>query len=247
MTDRPTFRAASYNIRKCVGLDWRRDAARTIGVIAELRADIVALQEADKRLGQRPAAICAEALARETGLVPLALAANDHSIGWHGNAVLVDPGFTLEEYERLDLPGLEPRGAVMADLSRGGATLRIVATHLGLTRRHRRRQLGAIRTALAARPARATLILGDFNEWSAQRGMEPLENAFTVLAPGQSFHSARPLAGLDRIAHCERLELRKCGVFQSPTARRASDHLPIWGDFRLTHPGDEGADHSSPA
>ncbi|MGB0968912.1 MAG: endonuclease/exonuclease/phosphatase family protein, partial [Halocynthiibacter sp.] len=52
-----SLRIASYNIRKCIGLDRRRDPHRTAGVIQALRADIVLLQEADKRLGARPAAL----------------------------------------------------------------------------------------------------------------------------------------------------------------------------------------------
>jgi endonuclease/exonuclease/phosphatase family metal-dependent hydrolase len=38
---------ASYNIRKAVGLDRRRDPGRIIAILAEIDADIVALQEAD--------------------------------------------------------------------------------------------------------------------------------------------------------------------------------------------------------
>ena len=41
------FRVATYNIRKCVGLDWRRRPERIVEVIGEMRADVVAVQEAD--------------------------------------------------------------------------------------------------------------------------------------------------------------------------------------------------------
>jgi len=227
------FRAASYNIRKCVGLDWRRSPERTLDVIAGLEAEIVALQEADKRLGERPAALPAEEVEARTGLVPAPLTANGVSLGWHGNALLLHREIRVERVTRLDLPGLEPRGAAIADLDRRGQKLRVVATHLGLARRHRQAQLHAIRAALADRPARPTLVMGDFNEWSGDKGMEPLDDAFTVLSPGRSFHASRPVAGLDRIAHCDALKLRDAGVSETPLSRRASDHLPVWASFAL--------------
>ena len=42
------MRIASYNIRKAVGLDWRRDAIRILDVLEEINADVVVLQEADR-------------------------------------------------------------------------------------------------------------------------------------------------------------------------------------------------------
>lgn len=60
------LKLASWNIRKCVGLDRRRDPRRVAGVLAELDADVVVLQEADKRLGRRPAALPHHLLVDET-------------------------------------------------------------------------------------------------------------------------------------------------------------------------------------
>ncbi|MES2712824.1 MAG: hypothetical protein V4653_14685, partial [Pseudomonadota bacterium] len=44
---------ASYNIHRCIGVDRRFDPGRVAAVIEELGADIVALQEADRRFGHR--------------------------------------------------------------------------------------------------------------------------------------------------------------------------------------------------
>lgn len=62
---------ASYNIHKGVGTDRRRDLRRTAAVIAELDADLVALQEADRRFGDRAGLLDLEHLKDETGLVPV--------------------------------------------------------------------------------------------------------------------------------------------------------------------------------
>lgn len=44
---------ASYNVHKCVGRDRKFDPDRTSRVIQEIGADIIALQEADSRFGER--------------------------------------------------------------------------------------------------------------------------------------------------------------------------------------------------
>ncbi len=226
------LRVASYNIRKCMGLDRRRDPERVLGVVAALGADAVVLQEADRRMGDRPATLDRARIETVTGLRAVAVAVNGVSLGWHGNAVLLHPDIRVEAVRRLDLPGLEPRGAVMVEAERGDGAFRMVAVHLGLTRAHRRRQLNAILRAAGAADL-PTVILGDFNEWRNDRGLEPLARGFTVHAPGLSFHAARPVAALDRIAVNGRVTLENAGVHRSEAARLASDHLPVWADLRL--------------
>ena len=225
-----TVRLASYNLHKCLGTDRRRDPARIVGVIADLAADVVALQEVDHRMGPRPAALPKRLIEGGTGLVPLPLAVSEVSLGWHGQTLLVRADARLIAIQRLHLPGLEPRGAVMAEIDLpGSGPLRVVGVHLGLIRLYRQRQLATIRALLGAREAMPTAILGDFNEWSATKGVAPLDGAFTVHAPGLSFHASRPVAALDRVA-LSGLRLEAAGVLNTPVARRASDHLPVWAD-----------------
>ena len=222
------LRFASYNIRKTKGTDRRRDPRRTVAVINDLQADVIALQEVDHRLGDRPAALHSTLIEEETDFRVLPFARNAVSLGWHGNAILVRKDVEVAQIEHLDLPGLEPRGAVSVSLCYP-FDLRVIATHLGLMRRHRRKQLRAIMDQVD--PDGHTVILGDFNEWSERRGLEPLTDHFVVHSPGRSFHAARPIAGLDRIALSSGLQLRSGGVLQSHDARRASDHLPVWADI----------------
>lgn len=228
-----SLRLASYNIRKAVGLDRRREPSRILDVIAGLEADVVALQEADRRLGARPGVLDPAEIEARTGLVPLAVAANDVSLGWHGNALLVRPGVTLRGLTRLALPSLEPRGAVLAELDGPAGPLRVLGVHLALTRAWRRRQIEAILAALAPLPDRPTVVMGDFNEWSRLGGLAPLTRDFELLSPGRSFHAARPLAALDRFALGGGLSAGDAGVRQDRLASMASDHLPIWTDVEL--------------
>lgn len=229
-SNRP-IRIASYNIRKAKGVDGRYDPDRIIDILREVDADIVAIQEADFRWNGRPEAISSDRIARRTEYRLADVAQTGRSLGWHGNAVLVRQDLTIGRADRIALPGLEPRGAIRVDLA-GGGGLSVVATHLGLTRFHRRKQLAAIRRAVdpATRP---TVILGDFNEWSATRGLETLGSDFSVHAPGKSFHSTLPLAALDRLALSDGIDLLDAGVWETERSLKASDHLPIWGDIRV--------------
>ncbi len=229
-SDPQILRFASYNIRKAKGLDQRRDPHRILAVINGLGADVVALQEADLRLGARPTALPRRLIEQETDFEVVDVAANEVSLGWHGNAILVRKGMRVKGSQRIDLPGLEPRGAVRLELDLP-SPVTVVGAHLGLVRRHRVKQLETLMSELEG--ARDALVLGDFNEWSKSRGLEPLERDFDVLSPGRSFHSARPIAALDKIAHRGGLSVLDAGVEEGKQARRASDHLPIWADVRV--------------
>lgn len=227
---KPGLRVASWNIRKAVGTDLRRDTDRVLAGIAALQADIVALQEADKRLGARPSALPRDRIAELTGLVPLAIGRNAVSLGWHGNALLARPGIHLTGVEHLDLPGHEPRGAVIADLDTPNP-LRVVCVHLGLLRSARRQQLDAIKAALNRHPTRPTVILGDFNEHSRRVGLGRIATPFVILPTAATFPSRRPFLPLDRIVHSPDLDLVPLAQSWSK-GPQASDHLPLMAELR---------------
>jgi len=223
------LKLASYNIRKAIGLDRRRDPGRILDVINQIDADVVVLQEADRRLGPRPTALPRKLIEDHTDLVPVPLAANDVSLGWHGNAILVRKGTEIIDPQRIELPGLEPRGAVSVVV---GGQLRIAGVHLGLMRRHRHGQLRAVCAALA-QCTNPTVVLGDFNEWSPHAGLEEFHGDFEMHAPGLSYHASRPMAALDRIGLSPGVGFRDGGVLETQLARVASDHLPVWAEIQL--------------
>jgi endonuclease/exonuclease/phosphatase family metal-dependent hydrolase len=160
------------------------------------------------------------------------------NLGWHGNALLVKPHVGVIDVAALDLPTLEPRGAVMAELIVGDRPFRVIGLHLDLSGLWRRRQMRAILDAVAMRPQKMpTVLMGDTNEWRTAAGcLKELNGCYRVAPTGPSFHSRRPIAPLDRIIVDERLAIEAAGVHASPCARRASDHLPVWA--RLVLPTD---------
>ena len=224
------LRSASYNIRKAKGLDRRRDPARTLAVINALEADVVVLQESDLRLGRRPTALPRKLIEKECDLGIASVAKNEASLGWHGNAVLLRPGYEVLEVSHIELPGLEPRGAVHVQIG-GLASVSIVAVHLGLVRRERVRQLATI--AAATRGQSPTVVAGDFNAWAKRLGCAPFEERFSVVSPGRCFHARRPISSLDRIAVSEGLTVADAGVEEGLLARGSSDHLPVWADLSI--------------
>ncbi|MGZ3216585.1 endonuclease/exonuclease/phosphatase family protein [Paracoccus sp. T5] len=224
------LKLASYNLHKCRGVTGPHAPERNLAVIRALDPDIIALQEVDFRYGVRPEALPRKLIQSETGLVPARLTGTtDSSLGWHGQTILMRPHLAeIAVLRRLPLPGLEPRGAVALRLP----GLTVIGVHLGLARSSRRAQLARI-TAQAARISEDHIVMmGDFNEWRDDRGLESLAG-FRIIAPGPSYPAPLPQLRLDRMAMSRNLDLIETGVFNTPEARDASDHLPIWARIKL--------------
>lgn len=228
------IRVASYNMRKAIGTDRRRRPERTLEVLRELDADVIALQEADRRFGSRASAIPLHMIEEHSDYKPVALDARDGSLGWHGNALLVRKNVEVLRRELLHLPSLEPRGAVMADISLAGEELRVVGMHLDLSGLWRRQQAHHILHHLDTREARMPAVLmGDLNEWSVRGGcLRDFGHHLTFAECGRSFHTRRPVVQLDRIMVTPGLGIDECGVHHSAAARKASDHYPVWAKLR---------------
>ncbi|HYG46626.1 MAG TPA: endonuclease/exonuclease/phosphatase family protein [Allosphingosinicella sp.] len=228
------IRVASYNMRKAIGTDRRRRPERTLEVLNELDADVVALQEADRRFGTRASAIPLHMIEEHSDYKPVAFDARDGSIGWHGNALLVRKNVDVLDKELLHLPSLEPRGAVMADICLNGEELRVVGMHLDLSGLWRRRQAHSILHHLQTREtAMPAVLMGDLNEWSVRGGcLRDFAHHLTFADCGRSFHVRRPVARLDRIMVTEGLGIDEAGVHLSAAARKASDHYPVWAKLR---------------
>ncbi len=225
------IRIATYNLQKCVGLDLRRRPERSLRVINALDADILVLQEADKRLSPRPAALPRDLInAAGWRIAPFAMPGD--SLGWHGNAMLIRGGVDILKTDRIDLPGLEPRGAIRADLSTSIGPVRIIGLHLGLIKRYRLLQMSAIMQYLGSLPACATILTGDFNDWSrTPAALHATASGLHFIPTPPSFPAPRPVARLDRFALSPELHATTTGAYIPPPARVASDHLPIWADI----------------
>jgi endonuclease/exonuclease/phosphatase family metal-dependent hydrolase len=226
---------ASYNIHKCVGTDRRFDPVRTAAVIGEIRADVIALQETDRRFGDRAGLLDLRALERDAGLVPVPVATRHSGHGWHGNLVLVREGL-VRDLRQIALPGLEPRGALVVDLDLAVGPVRVVAAHLGLLRHSRLLQVEALLEHAGESSDRPVVLMGDLNEWRVQRrsALRRFTPGFGPLTDGvPSFPSYFPVLALDRVMARPHDIIEHIAAHETPLARLASDHLPMRAVVRL--------------
>ena len=229
------MRVASYNIHKCRGVDGLVRPERIVAVIKELGADLVALQEVDHRIGTRTGLLNPALIESETGLKLLVQSDVVDGHGWHGNALLVRGEPLHYHRSRIHLPGIEPRGAVFAELDLGQGKFRVIAVHLGLLRRSRMMQAKALLDIFKTMMPMPTIMLGDFNEWRRVRrsALAVLEPVFGSLPVQPSFPSRLPLLPMDRILDWPPGLITDFSIHNTPLAKLASDHLPLVADVNL--------------
>src|SRR3546814_17417565 len=109
------------------------------------------------------------------------------------------PYTTLFRSHDISVSGREPRKVMTAYARLPALRLRLVATHFGLSRHERCRQVAALRRIVAADRSAPLLLLADFNEWlwphRIQRDIFSLVRAWTRHA---SFPARLPLFPLAR-------------------------------------------------
>jgi endonuclease/exonuclease/phosphatase family metal-dependent hydrolase len=233
MPDRRTrFTALTWNIHACVGIDGRHDMARVGATVRALAPDVAAFQEVDSRRREPGAGRVYDTLRAQVGAHGYDAWSISGKDGHYGQ--ILASRFPLEDKEVHDISviGREPRKVMSARIRLPAMRLRVVATHLGLSRRERRSQVVRLREIIAADLSSPLLLLGDFNEWLwprlCQQEIFALLGAWTGHA---SFPARLPLFALDRIC-CRPAGLlgRSRAVHE---ARAASDHLPVLAELAL--------------
>ncbi len=224
---------ATYNVHRWTGLGRRQepDPARAAFVISELGADVIALQEVLRPIGEEDPL---ERLADALGLHLAFAATRIHRFGELGNAIL--SRWPIPTVSTLDLSfsRLEKRLAVAASFDAPAGALGVVATHLALVDRTRHQQVRSLleHPQLSSGPA---ILLGDMNAWRkcpATRALDAALDAHHNQAWPASFPSARPVLALDRV-YARGVRILEIHAHDSMSARRASDHLPVVASIEL--------------
>lgn len=225
-------RLVTWNIHACIGRDRRYDPARTASVLRTLDADVIGLQEVDWRHPNRNGLDQLAELADRLGMTPIEGPNLEDHRGSYGNAILTR--LPIERTRELDLaiPEREPRGAIDASLSLGGRSLRVLVTHLGLSRRERWEQAARIDRHLRAEPRprdQILALLGDLNEWRpGSRGpWRSLRAQFDCSCAPRTFPVRRPTLRLDRVLIAPAPHRFEGEAVRTRAARLASDHLPV--------------------
>ncbi len=214
---------ATYNIHSCVGGDGRYDRGSILGVLKELDADIIALQEVDSR--EHRGLELMHWLAQETGLHAIAGPTLLRQTGKYGNALLLrcDP----LRVRLMDLTVLrkEPRGAIDVDVNCDGHILQLIATHLGLHPAERREQ---VQRVLEGFGTKHCVLMGDLNEWFIWgRPLRWIQAMFGRARHLATFPARCPILALDRIWVRPPHAVIQLRVHNTALARQASDHLPL--------------------
>ena len=224
------LRLVTWNMHGGVGIDGRFAPDRIARVIAELDADVIALQE----FGSRRAAFDMRAHLETASAARAIVMPTFQKYGCDfGNVVLTRWPVSAVACHALGVDRREPRNAVDLVIDYGSGTLRVVASHLGLRVAERRVQIARLRALLDATSTQPTVLLGDFNEWRPRGGMRTFDPHFGTQSAPATFPSPYPIAALDRIWVAPASACVDLRVHKSRTARIASDHLPLVATLEL--------------
>ena len=234
----PTVVIASYNIHRAVGIDGQRNPSRIAAVVDQIDADLIALQEVEWGLPAHETWL--ETYAARRGYTLLIDPNIEDHRGRFGNVLL--SRHPVSRVDRIDLSvgRFEPRGAIAAHVELFGLPHLVVATHLGLRVRERRRQTARIARYLDACEPLPSILLGDLNEWQwRSRSIRAIARLYEKAPSPRSFPSWRPVFALDRILFRDIGEHPIVRTHVGPLSKVASDHLPVFARLHLA-PAERG-------
>ena len=230
------LRVATYNIHRAIGSDGREDYERIAGVLGEVSADIVALQEVGYRADVPGNALQGLADRLKAGVIEGVTLQDER--GHYGNAVLTRLRADSVVLHDLSVRGREPRGAIELNSRVNGVDVRLVATHLGLRPGERRYQVRRLLPVFEGEGERVDMLVGDLNEWFLYgRPLRRLHRLFGAHRAPATFPARWPVFALDRFWARPRSVVKSLRVHSSPLARVASDHLPLVAELEIGFPG----------
>ena len=237
-----TLRVATYNIHKCKGLDFRTSPQRIADVLAEIGADVIALQEVVASdagaAGDDQAKFIAESLGYD-----YRIGENRKHLGAaYGNVILSRLPIREDKNFDVSIEKREPRGCQHVRLKLdANEDLHIYNIHLGTSFFERRRQGKRLldEKVLSHQHSAPRILLGDFNEWTRGLASKLLTTHFRSadlrehLKYKRTYPGVLPFLHLDHIYYDAHLKIERAFVHRSRLSLVASDHLPLVADFRL--------------
>jgi endonuclease/exonuclease/phosphatase family metal-dependent hydrolase len=237
------FRIVTYNVHKCRGMDGRVMPSRIVEVLAQVDADIVALQEVFSGSNVSRQADQARFIAEELGLEYRVGRNKTTRRGVFGNVLLTRFPILHTRNHDVSCEGRECRGCLRMDVQLTPETvLHVFNAHLGTSLRERQKQAHfLLSTEILGHEEMLgpRVLVGDFNDWELRlaRRLSPSRLISADIRAHWdrrgSYPSFFPLLHLDHVYYDSQLHLEYVRRVRSRSARIASDHLPIVADFRV--------------
>ena len=245
-------RIATYNVHKCRGLDRKTSPARIADVIAELKADVIALQEVLDVRGRRSEFDQARQITSRLRDYALCFGENRPLYGGaYGNMTL--SRWPIQRCQNYDISWRhrERRGCLRSDIVlAGGAVLHVFNVHLGtsfLERRAQARSLLSDELLHSDEHSGPRVVVGDFNEWTRGLASRLMGRTFKTISPrsfsryGRTYPGITPVLHLDHFYYDPILSLRNFHLYRNRRTLIASDHLPMVADFVMESDESSGA------
>ncbi len=224
------LRVATYNIHHAEGSDGRLDIDRIAGILRELDADVVCLQEVDRNQPRTEKLDMPALLTEKLGMASAYGVNYRFSGGEYGVLTLTRLPLLSQKNTPLANPekNPEPRGCLTVTVRWQDREVDIHNTHLGLSPKERAAQVEDILPLL--RPDTPTLLLGDLNEGpdvpAVARLRERLADTFTGPKDEGSLPGAKKARRIDFILASPHFRAVESVVHATDTTRTASDHFP---------------------
>ena len=216
------LRLATFNVRRCLGTDSITDVGRTAATIRACDAQVVALQELDRRRWRSGMVDQPAKLAELTGMEVVFLPTVRRWVGAYGIGLAVRGEAELEFRALPRVGRAQPRGAIVGRV----AGLGIVATHLATRGPSHVEQLDEI-GLLAAELEPPVVVLGDLNAVRAE--LAGLRAAGFEPGPEVVTFGGRRARQIDYILAGPGARLVRVWTVPSD----ASDHLPLVAEVAL--------------
>ena len=247
---RQTIRVMTWDIHHGEGMDKNIDINRIAQLIAEEKADIVAIQEVDRGVERSKKIDIVTRLADITGMTYAFGKTIDYHGGEYGNAFLTRfPIFEEQNALFRKFPEAEQRGVLLLVLGIIGEEVVVANTHLDSQGNDSLRvaNVSDLKRILKSYSSRATILCGDFNDTPSSRVVTQLKEEYLdtwELAgtwEGYTFPSDVPKKRIDYAFtnNSRRPDSASTAVHLRPLLAHvvkslASDHLPLLVEFELS-------------
>src|ERR1051325_9886762 len=235
-----TFRVMTYNIHHGEGLDGKVDLLRISELIKAQGADIVALQEVDKRVERTARRDFPAELAGLTGMTCVFSNTFNYQGGEYGNAVL--SRFSVKSWSNTHYKMLREggqRGILRLMLDVNGREVVVMNTHLDHRPDDAERwsNVPVIEQLAKQNAGLPTILCGDFNDTPDSRVCRRINATFddtwALTGPGDALTSPaeKPRKRIDYLCISKDKSVLPLRVWVPQSD--ASDHLPVVAELEL--------------